>query len=316
MTIQLANIVPTAINQFRYPHVIADTTDMPMLEWRQIRKNFLGGSDAAPVIGLSRYKSPIGVYFDKTEEAVSDFDSQKMRAGRMMEPIIAAMFAEDTGKHVVRQPFFYAHPEHSFMGANVDFGIYGENAGLECKNSAYRKDWEDGNVPDEYYLQCNHYMAVTGADRWYLAYLIDGWDFHYTTIERNEKLIETLIAQESDFWYTHILPRNPPAFDGSDSATELLKVMFPSETAGSEPAEIPSDFDCLWVEVDEITKQEKALENRKKEIKNQICAIIGDRSTGMSPNYIFTWNTQERKGFTVEPTSFRVLRGKKRKEVN
>ena len=60
--------------------------------------------------------------------------------------------------------------KHSFMYANVDRMIIGENAGLECKTaSAYSADkWKDGHIPESYQLQCHHYMAVTGADAWYI----------------------------------------------------------------------------------------------------------------------------------------------------
>ena len=51
------------------------------------------------------------------------------------------------------------------MIANVDRLIVGENAGLECKTtSAYNaKEWDGDEVPAQYILQVQHYMAVTGA---------------------------------------------------------------------------------------------------------------------------------------------------------
>ena len=62
------------------------------------------------------------------------------------------------------------------MLANVDRLIVGENAGLECKTaSAYSADkWKDGHIPESYEIQCHHYMAVTGADAWYIACVILG----------------------------------------------------------------------------------------------------------------------------------------------
>ena len=41
-----------------------------------------------------------------------------------------------------------------------------------------------------------HYMAVTGADRWYLAVLVLNKSFHVFTIERDEAEIQALIAAE------------------------------------------------------------------------------------------------------------------------
>lgn len=308
-------MIATAINQFKIPRILADTSDMSVAEWRETRRNGLGGSDAAGALGLSRYSSPITVYFSKVSDLADIEDTEKMEAGRKLEPIIAEWFAEKTGKHIVRQPYMYQHPEHDWMLANVDFGIYGENAGLECKNTAYEldKDWEEGIIPDEHYLQCNHYMAVTGAERWYIVYLVEGWKLRWVVIERDEDLIQTLIEQEKFFWETYVVPQQPPAFDGSASATALLKKLYPSEEAGAEPAEIPDELDALWEEQAELGKQATAIEKRRAEIKNQICSYIGGSVLGLSSGYTYTWKTQERSGYTVEPTSFRVLRAKKNK---
>lgn len=307
--------ISSAVNQFRFPNVVASTEGMEYEDWKRLRMGFIGGSDAAAVVGLSRFKTPISVYFSKVEELPDTFTERavkKMKMGHVMEPIIAELFAEETGKHVVRQNYFYQHPEHTFMGANIDFGIYGENAGLECKNSANTAEWSDGEVPDEYYMQCQHYMAVTGADRWYLAYLLEGWDFQYVTIERNDIIIDNLIQQEADFWNEFVVTRKPPAFDGSQSAKALLKVLYPTET-NEEPIDLPEEFDALWMRENELTKLIKELNTEKEEIRNQISAQIGDSSTGISKRFIFTYKTTTRKAYTVAETSYRQLRGKARK---
>lgn len=209
-------MIAAHVNQFTFARIVQTTDDMHeseegRLRWLELRKDFIGGSEAASALGLSRYQSPYELYMAKTTLTTSRADSEKMWAGRMLEPVIAEMFAERTGKHVIRQPFFYAHPVHFFMGANIDFGIYAENAGLECKNST-SNDFSGGNVPDEYFLQCQHYMAVTGAGRWFLAYLLYGWKFDYVEIERDDALIELLITGERDFWENHVIPGIPPEY--------------------------------------------------------------------------------------------------------
>lgn len=309
-----------AINQFTFARIVEKTDEMHESEegrqrWLEIRKNYIGGSDAAAALGLSRYRSRIELYYDKTaEEAAGLADSERLWAGRMMEPVIAEMFAQRTGKHVVQQPYFYCHPQHSFMGANIDYGIYAENAGLECKNTTNRNDFKDGQVPEEYYLQSMHYMAVTGASRWYLAYLMDGWQFQYVTIERDEQLIQMLIEGERSFWMDHIVERVPPAFDGSTSASKVLGLLYPRELEGPhEAVELPTDVDAMWDEEIEISGQIASLEKRRNELRNQIAALIGDKSSGLSSKYAFTYKTVDRGGYAVEPRSYRQLRARVRK---
>lgn len=312
-------MIPPSVNQFTFARIVEKTDDMHeteegRLRWLKLRKDYIGGSEAAAALGLSRYQSPIELYYNKTEESVSMEDSERMWAGRMMESTIAQMFADRTFKHVVKQPFFYSHPVHSFMGANIDYGVYAENAGLECKNTTNRTDFADGKVPDEYYLQCQHYMAVTGASRWYLAYLLDGWRFNYVTIERDEHLINMLIEGQRSMWMNHVVPRVPPSFDGSESAKKVLGLMYPSELAEPhDPVQLPQEVDAMWEEENTITAQIADLESRRNEIRNQIAALIGEKASGLSSKYAFTYKTVNRTGYAVEPRSYRQLRGRIRK---
>lgn len=192
-------------SQFAFPRIVEQTEDLPRDRWLALRKDYIGGSDAAASLGLSKFKTISELYEEKVAaQAVEREDTEKMWAGRKLEPVIAEMFAERTGKQVVRQSYFYCHPVHSFMGANIDFAVVGENAGLECKNTSSK------NIPEEYHLQCHHYMAVTGASRWYLAYLLYGWKFDYIAIERDDELIDMLISGESDFWDSYVIPARAP----------------------------------------------------------------------------------------------------------
>lgn len=84
------------------------------------------------------------------------------------------------------------------MQANVDRLISGKNMGIECKTaSAYNADkWIGDSVPAHYEIQCHHYMEATGAEAWYLAVLILGKEFKYKRIDRDEELMQNLIAIE------------------------------------------------------------------------------------------------------------------------
>ena len=101
-----------------------------------------------------------------------------------MEPVIAQRFEEITDKKVRRRGTLRDN-DYPYMLANIDRWIVGENAGLEIKTADWRmsKQWgdkddpQDMTVPDSYYCQCMHYMAVTGADYWYIGALIGGNDF-------------------------------------------------------------------------------------------------------------------------------------------
>lgn len=265
------------------------TTGMSREEWLTERKNGIGGSDAGAVCGLNPYRSPLAVYQDKTGTETDDADSESMRQGRDLEDYVARRFTEQTGKKAKRANVIYKSREHPFMYANVDRLIIGENAGLECKTaSAYSADkWKDGHIPESYQIQCHHYMAVTGADAWYIAVVILGKDFLWHRIGRDESLIRNLISIESDFWNSHVVPKIMPEPDGSESSERLIRQL--AGKAISEK-EIPlSGFDEQLKRRMEIVELIERLDTEKKTIEQKLKLYMGDAEIAENDRYRITW---------------------------
>lgn len=177
------------------------------------------------------------------------------------------------------------------MLANVDRLIVGENAGLECKTaSAYSADkWKDGHIPESYEIQCHHYMAVTGADAWYIACVILGKEFIWHKIERDEGIIRMLISIESDFWNNNVLANKMPAPDGSKAAEELLSKYY----EGSDPEKrIPLvGFNEKLKRRAEITALQDKLEKEKKQIEQEVKVYMEDAEKADSDSYLVTWKS-------------------------
>lgn len=197
---------------------LVSTLNMEHEEWLENRRKGIGGSDAGSICGLNPYSSAIAVFQDKTQPLTEKPDNESMRQGRDLEEYVARRFMEETGKKVRKANAIFYKEEQPFMLANVDRLIVGENAGLECKTaSAYSADkWKDGHIPESYEIQCHHYMAVTGADAWYIACVILGKEFVWHKIERDEEIIQMLISVESDFWN-----KNLQRYDEEPTAKEI-----------------------------------------------------------------------------------------------
>ena len=269
------------------------TTGMTYEEWLKERKSGIGGSDAGAICGLNPYRSPIAVYQDKTSIETDDTDSESMRQGRDFEDYVARRFMEETGKKARRANVIYKSREHPFLFANVDRMIIGENAGLECKTaSAYSADrWKDGHIPESYELQCHHYMAVTGADAWYIAVVILGKDFLWHRIERDEDLIRDLISIESDFWNNHVIPRIMPEPDGSESSEHLIRQLTGKATFKKE---IPlTGFDEQLKRRMEITELIDRLDTEKKTIEQKLKLYMGDAEIAENDRYRITWKNSQ-----------------------
>ena len=274
---------------------LAKTLDMPREQWLKLRRRGIGGSDAAAIVGLDRYRSPFDVYADKLGLKPEIPDNEAMRQGRDLEDYVAQRFMEATGKKVRRRNAILQHPEHTFMTANVDRWVVGENAGLECKTTSVlnRAKFNQGEFPPNYYVQCVHYMAVTGAERWYLAVLVLNNAFHVFTIERDDAEIQALIEAEKDFWENHILKQIPPAPDGSEATTEVIKQLFPEAKERKEAAlfgyeQKIEQYLVLDEQVKELTKQRDAL-------KQEIQLTLADAEIGRARGYIVEWKNQTRQ---------------------
>jgi len=275
--------------------VLAKTIDMPRDEWLEMRRQGLGGSDAAAIVGLDRYRSPFDVYADKLGLRPEIPDNEAMRQGRDLEQYVAERFMEATGKKVRRRNAMLQHPEYPFMTANIDRWVVGENAGLECKTTSVlnKTKFSQGEFPPRYYVQCMHYMAVTGAERWYLAVLVLNKAFHVFTIERDEAEIQALIAAEKDFWENHVLKKIPPNPDGSETTSEVIKQLFPEARERKEAAlfgyeQKLEQYLLLDEQVKELTKQRDAL-------KQEIQLSLADAEIGRAQGYIVEWKNQVRQ---------------------
>jgi putative phage-type endonuclease len=108
----------------RYAQAIrlASTLKLSRDEWLRIRQLGIGSSDAAPAIGLSPYKCPLSLWLEKTGRKEPEDLSEKEPViwGTILEPILARVYAERTGRKVRRVNAVLQHPTHRFMLANLD----------------------------------------------------------------------------------------------------------------------------------------------------------------------------------------------------
>lgn len=274
------------------------TKGMSREEWLMRRRKTIGGSDAAGIVGLSRWASPFSVWADKTGRAVEKEDTEAMRQGRDLEDYVARRWMEETGKRVYRLPAMLYHPKYPFAHADVDRMVMGENAGLECKTtfSLDLKQFNGVEFPVQYYAQCVHYLAVTGADRWYLAVLAYGRGFFTFTLERDQAEIDALMAAEADFWKL-VEQDTPPDADGSEATSAALREVYPiSEQTTADLF----GRDTVLREYMRLKEDKKALDTRIGEIENTIKADMGEAESGLCGSFHISWKSQNRQTFQAK----------------
>lgn len=270
--------------------VFAMTNDMQRSDWLDARRKGIGGSDASVIAGVNKYKSQLDLWLEKTGQVEDNEPGEAAYWGNMLEDIVAREFMTRTGLKVRRRNAILQHPEHEFMLANVDRLIVGQDIGMECKTtSAYNKaEWEDDNIPDAYYIQTQHYMAVTGYQSWYIAVLIGGQRFMYKEIARNDELIAKLIELEKAFWQ-HVVSGTMPSTDGSDACAEALRKLYP-DSNGLEVL-LPDTADFYIREYESAKSEEKAATERKQAAQNALQLMLGDWERGRIGDRIVSWKS-------------------------
>ena len=267
-------------------------------EWLKLRRSYIGGSDAAAVLGLNSYSSPYSVWCEKKGITPDFIGNLATDVGTYLEEFIAQKFAQETGKKVRRNNYCLFNDEYPWAMADIDRDIVGENAGLECKSTSALnlKQFKGGEYPARYYVQCVHYLAVTGYDRWYLAVLIGNSDFKIFTIERDEEEISALMEQEKEF-KTLMDGDVPPQADGSEATEKAIRAQ-----ADNADIDLDTVYDMQDVEVSidklyDLKKQSDDINAQMDAIKQQIMVKMEKFANGRTEHYKLIYRPQERRTF-------------------
>lgn len=268
-------------------------------EWLAERRKSIGGSDAAAVMGMSEYASPYSVWADKTGRLPERADNEAMREGRDLEQYVATRWMEATGKRCRRRTQMLRNPVFPWAHANIDRWVLGERAGLECKTvKPYDiQSYQEGRYPDRFYVQCMHYLAVTGADRWYLAVLVFGSGFYTFTVERDETEIQALMEAERAFW-AYVESDTPPPADGTQATADTLQAIYRdgSREDAVDLFGLDGTFDLYF----QAKAKCKELKETIRAAENEIKAALGQAQAGHSARASVTWKNQTRRTFDLE----------------
>jgi putative phage-type endonuclease len=296
------------------------------LQQRKERINYIGGSDCAAIFGLSKWATPLDIYLSKTanpEDLEEEQTTDPQEWGNRLEPIVIQAFRDKTNKECDALTTTLYHPEHSFLAANLDALIIGENAALEAKTARFAGVWGDAGsdqIPDIYLMQVAYYSAVCFLDKVYIAVLIGGSDFRIYEYTKNPKLEKLIIEKMVAFWNEHVLPRIPPAATNLEDTIKLWQYANAGTTkiASSESIRAMS-------ELKDLKRQMKALESIARDKQRVILDYMEDTEVLLDNdgNQLATWKNQTANRFDVtrfkeeyphmhiqyiKPTTSRVLR--------
>lgn len=144
-------------------------------EWLEKRQSYIGGSEAACIVGLNPYSNNVELWERKTGRIKPDdiSDNPYVRYGTEAERYLRELFALDFPRFKVEYigNNMWINSDYPFAHASLDGWLtdeHGRKGILEIKttniqNSSALLKWKD-KIPDNYFCQVCHYLAVTGFD--------------------------------------------------------------------------------------------------------------------------------------------------------
>lgn len=319
--------------------VVCDSADRET--WLRARRATLGASDVASVLGLSPWRPSIETWAEKTSKYDESPDrvTEPMQIGNELEPVLLAMLAKRTRCPVTPAGKLLRSKRWPWLSATLDGTIvaqrdsplrhiasHGTEGVVETKSvgGSFADDWlsmsddSAGHVPEHYRPQITAQLAVTGAPFAVFGGLLGGrgFRFRWTAIERNEAEIRDLVEKTEEWWHRHVENDVAPEPDGSDRAEEIIGRIWPGAAGAvnldDEADELVSKLLAVRSELRNLRAEDSRLaqliERRLAEAAPERLAegakVIGKLPDGRE----VVWATQSRKGFTVQPSTFRVLR--------
>jgi len=174
------------------------------------RKKGIGGSDAASLFNAG-YGCRLRLWRDKRNE-VPDYprdESDVMELGNVLEPFFAEKYKRKTGRDVVVSEAPVVHPDYPELRVNVDRMINDvddddRDVGvLEIKSvgrAVFYKVKREG-LPEDYILQLQHGMLVTGAEWGSFAIgCRDTGELLYWDVEPDSAITSLIVTEGRSFW--------------------------------------------------------------------------------------------------------------------
>ncbi len=256
------------------------------------RKKGIFATDAAPALGLSKYRSPVQVWMEKCGEPMPDSGemSEAQKMGLILQPVIARLY-EDKYETRLRdlEGVTLWHQKISFMGSHFDYVTPDNKTLVEIKNfhPARQKEFgDDGSddVPMDCLVQVVHEAIVFGVTRVDLAVLFGGQSFKVYPITINQDTADMVIEREEKFWRQVVEREAPPPID-----PEETRRLFPRDNGATVLA--PQAVVSVAQQLSQLREQIKQAETLEGQLITQIQTAMGEAATLAAPsgNVLATW---------------------------
>lgn len=190
---------------------------MDQQQWLNWRRGGIGSSDAAVIVGVSPWRTPYQIWEEKLFGICEQFENSAMTRGKELEETARRQFEELMG--IVVFPKNMVNPDTDWLRASLDGMCLDEKVMVEikCPNKEDHSRAVTKKVPEKYWPQCQHQLAVTGLPGMYY-FSFDGSKGVVVEVARDQSYIDQLFQKEKEFWAL-VQNGTPPALTDRDKVS-------------------------------------------------------------------------------------------------
>lgn len=297
-------------------------------EQLEARRKGIGGSDVAAICGLSPFKTPLHVYFEKLGMDLGESIGNENRViwGNELERVIAHYYMRKNNIWLIRDPSFLHFSkkvQNVELLANCDGGILKRDpyaalgamdatgidlkdllepenlenpleSLIEIKTTDKENAWKWGEegtdqMPDEYKFQCAHYSLVTGIPIVHVAVLIGGNDYREYVYQRNEVFEGLILERCIHFWKEYVEKKVPPPA----TCEEDCRLLY--QTSSATKAIATPEIESKMLELRSLNKLIADLEKKKEVYKMEVMDFMKDADTLITDQekLLATWKSSK-----------------------
>lgn len=282
-------------------------------EWLEARKEGIGASEVATIVGLNPWETPYQLWRRKIGLDPAKPMNAAMNTGHILEDGVAQYWAQATGREIIassRDDFMFVDKDRPYLRVSPDrtFWLEGatrndDNKGiLECKTTRMKVDPED--LPKYWFCQVQMNLGVAGYTHGSLAWLSagQGFDFGYRDLKLVPDFYEWLIDSVARFWTDNIVGGQEPS--AANVADVLLKY---NRHTGGKIIECSDEVFEVYKELKAVRKLMDETKAHKEELEATLKMAFEDaEALSYGGETIATWkapkpsNKFDDKAFVAE----------------
>lgn len=282
------------------------SADAPRDQWLTHRRQGLGSSDAALLMGLAvGDDSEYRLWLEKTGRIGEGSVNPAMQRGIWLEPHVADYFATKTGL-VLRRCGLVAHRDNPILRATPD-RLTNDGGLLEIKTvgvySKVNSEWRHGIARNAWY-QGQWQLMVTGREKIYFcSYTVDQEPVIRGPEPRDEALIDRMMSRAKFWWDSYVVADVPPPVDAATITDAEIVLRWPTAEKGKTvQAGWPAYLRRMLAERADLKTAEKTTGERLGEIDRALRAEMGDaESLQVGDRPVVTLKTFKNPTVTVNP---------------